>query len=45
MDFMDWDSYFVFDPKDPRVKNYVEVYDGSVLILNFETHSSNLAAS
>ena len=31
MDFIDWDSYFVFDPKDPRLKNYVEVYDGSVL--------------
>ena len=32
MDFMHWDSYFVFIPKDPRSKIYVEVYDGIVLI-------------
>ena len=29
---MHWDSYFVFIPKDPRSKIYVEVYDGIVLI-------------
>ena len=38
MDFMVWDSYFVFNPKDSRSKIYVEVYDGIVLILNLETH-------
>ena len=32
MDLMHWDSYFVFIPKDPRSKIYVEVYDGIVLI-------------
>ena len=41
MDFMDWDSNFVFYPKDQRLK----IYDGVVLILNFETHSSSSAAS
>ena len=33
MDFMDWDSYFVFNPKDSRSKIYVEVYDGFVSIM------------
>ena len=42
MDFMVWDSYFVFNP---RSKIYVEVYDGIVLILNLETLSSSSAAS
>ena len=42
MEFMD--SYFVSNPKYPRVKSYVEVYDGIVSILNFETHSSSSAA-
>ena len=37
MDFMDWVSYFVFNPKDSRSKFYVEVYDGIVSILNLET--------
>ena len=45
MDFMYWDNYFVFNPKDPRLKIYVEVYDGIVSILNFETHCSSSAAS
>ena len=27
MDFVDWDSYFVFNPKDSRLKIYVEVYN------------------
>ena len=27
MDFMDWDSYCVFNPNDPRLKIYVEVYN------------------
>ena len=44
MDFMVWDSYFVFNPKDSRSKIYVEVYDGIVLILNLETHCSSSAA-
>ena len=30
MDFVDWDSYFVFNPKDSRLKIYVEVYDNCV---------------
>ena len=37
---MDWDTgdiFFVFNPKDLRLKIYVEVYDDIVLILNFET--------
>ena len=45
MDLVDWDSYFVFNPKDSRLKIYVEVYDGIVLILNLETHWSCWAAS
>ena len=45
MDFMDWGSYFVFNPKDPTLKNYVEVYDDIVSILNFETRCSSSAAS
>ena len=42
---MDWDSYFVFSPKDSRSKVYVEVYDGIVSILNLETRCSSSAAS
>ena len=42
---MDWDTYFVFNPKDSRLKNCVEVYDGTVSILNSETRCSSLAAS
>ena len=42
---MDWDSYFVFNPKDPRLNICVEVYDGLVSILNFETRCSSSAAS
>ena len=42
---MDWDSYFVFNPKDSRSKIYVEVYDGIVSILNLETRCSSSAAS
>ena len=38
MDLVNWDSYFVFNSKDSRLKNYVEVYDGIVSSLNFETH-------
>ena len=45
MDFMDWDSHFVFNPKDSRSKIYVEVYDGIVSILNLETRCSSSAAS
>ena len=30
-------QFLVFNPKDPRLKIYVEVYDDIVLILNFET--------
>ena len=45
MDFMDWDSYFVFHPKDLRSKIYVEVYDGIVSIVNLETRCSSSAAS
>ena len=44
MDFMDWVSYFVFNPKDSRSKFYVEVYDGIVSILNLETRWSSSAA-
>ena len=32
MDFMGWDNHFVFSPKDSRLKIYVEVDDGIVLI-------------
>ena len=45
MDLMDWDSYFVFNPKDSRSKFYVEVNDGIVSILNLETRCSSSAAS
>ena len=45
MDFMDWDSYLVFNLKDSRSKVYVEVYDGIVSILNLETRCSSSAAS
>ena len=45
MDILDWDSYFVFNPRDPRLKIYVEVDNGIVLILNFEMCCSRLAAS
>ena len=27
---VDWGSSFVFNPKDPRLKIFVEVYDGIV---------------
>ena len=36
MDFMDWDSYFVFIPKDSKLKKFVKVCDGIVSILNLE---------
>ena len=43
---LDWDSYFVFNASPvPRLKIYVEVYDGIVLILTFETCYSSLEAS
>ena len=45
MDFMHWDTYFVFNPKDSRSKIYVEVYDGVVPILNLETRCSSSATS
>ena len=45
MDFMDWDSYFVFNPKNLRLKFCVGVYDGIVSNLNFETRCSKSAAS
>ena len=45
MDFMDWDSYLVFNLKNSRSKVYVEVYDGIVSILNLETRCSSSAAS
>ena len=45
MDFMDWDSHFVFNPIDLRLKIDVEVYDGIVSILNLKTRCSNSAAS
>ena len=32
MDFMGWDNHVVFNPKDSRLKNHVEVYDGIVSI-------------
>ena len=38
---MDWDSHFVFTCDDPRSKIYVEVYDGIVSILIFETRCSS----
>ena len=38
---MDWDSHFVFTRDDPRSKIYVEVYDGIVSILIFETRCSS----
>ena len=41
---MDWDSHFVFTRDDPRSKIYVEVYDGIVSILIFETRCSSLDA-
>ena len=41
----DWDSYFVFNPKDPRLKIYLEVYDSIVSILVCETLCSSSAAS
>ena len=43
MDFMDWDNYFVFYPKDSRSKSYVEVYNDIVSILNFESRCSSSA--
>ena len=45
MDLVTWDSYFVLNSKDSRLKNYVEVYDGIVSSLNFETHCQTSAAS
>ena len=45
MDFMDWDSHFVFNPIDLRLKIDVEVYDGIMSILNLKTRCSNSAAS
>ena len=36
MDFMDWDSYFIFSRKNLRLKFCVGDYDGIVLHLNFE---------
>ena len=44
MDFLDLDSHFVFNPKDSKLKIYVEVYDGIVSILNLEMHCSSSAA-
>ena len=44
-DFMDWDSFFVFNLKDPRLKIYLEVYDNIVSILVCETRCSSSAAS
>ena len=44
IDFVDWDRYFVFHPKDPRLKIYREVCDDILSILNFETCCSSLAA-
>ena len=45
MDFMDWDNYFVFNPKNLRLKFMLGVYDGIVLNLNLETRCSKSAAS
>ena len=48
MDFMDWDSYFVFNPKNLRLKFMLGVYDGIdgiVSNLNFETRCLKSAAS
>ena len=45
MDFLDLDSHFVFNPKDSKLKFFVEVYDGTVSILNLEMHCSSSAAS
>ena len=47
MDFMDWDSYFVFNPKDLR-RRYSKlcwVYNGTVLFLNLEKRCSTSAAA
>ena len=38
-------QFLVFNPKDPRLKIYVEVYDGIVLILNLEICCASSAAS
>ena len=39
---MDRDSYSVFNPKDPRLKMYVKLFDGIVLSLNLGTCCSSL---
>ena len=45
MDSMDWDTYFFFNPKDPRSKCCVGRYNGMVRDLNFEIRCSSLDAS
>ena len=42
---MDWDNYFVFNPKNLRLKFMLGVYDGIVSNFNFETRCSKSAAS
>ena len=43
---MDSEIYFVFNPKDPRLKICVELYDGIVsMFIFFGTCCSSLAAS
>ena len=44
MDLKGWACYFVFNPKDSRLKNHFEVYDSIVSILNLETRYSSSAA-
>ena len=41
---MDWDNYFVFNPKNLRLKFLLGVYDGIVLNSNFETTDCPLYA-
>ena len=42
---MDWENYFVCNPKDSRLKIYNVNCGGTVLILKFEMCCSSSAAS
>ena len=45
MDYMDWDSYFVFNPNHSRSKIHCQIYDYIVSILNLETEFGCFADS
>ena len=32
MNYMDWDNYFVINPKDSRLEIFVVIYNGSMSI-------------